>query len=132
MRQAIADAGLSASDIDLVMAHATSTPTGDEAEGKALTNVFNSRLGHPGPIITATKALTGHEFWMAGASQVVYGMLMTGDGFVTGNHNLQSPDSSVKNLHLPTENVYADSRFLLCNAAGFGGTNACLVIKNNQ
>jgi 3-oxoacyl-[acyl-carrier-protein] synthase-1 len=132
MRQAIADAGLSASDIDLVMAHATSTPTGDEAEGKALTNVFNSRLGHPGPIITATKALTGHEFWMAGASQVVYGMLMTGDGFVTGNHNLQSPDSSVKNLHLPTENVYADSRFMLCNAAGFGGTNACLVIKNNQ
>ncbi|MBU0482891.1 MAG: beta-ketoacyl-[acyl-carrier-protein] synthase family protein [Proteobacteria bacterium] len=132
MRQAITDAALSPADIDLVLAHATSTPAGDEAEGLALANIFNSSPNHAGPIITATKALTGHEFWMAGASQVVYGMLMTGSGFVTGNLNLKSPDHSVKNLHLPTQNVYNNCHFLLCNAAGFGGTNACLVIKNNQ
>ncbi|MEN8134614.1 MAG: beta-ketoacyl-[acyl-carrier-protein] synthase family protein [Thermodesulfobacteriota bacterium] len=132
MRQAITDADLKQSDIDLVMAHATSTPAGDEAEAKALANVFSSREDSPGPLITATKALTGHEFWMAGASQVVYGMLMAEGGFVTGNLNLQAPDDSAKNLHLPTKNVYSNSHFLLCNAAGFGGTNACLVIKNNQ
>ncbi len=132
MRQAITDAGLKESDIDLVMAHATSTPAGDEAEGKALANVFSCREDNPGPLVTATKALTGHEFWMAGASQVVYGMLMAKGGFVSGNLNLQSPDGSAKNLRLPTKNVYNNSHFLLCNAAGFGGTNACLVIKNNQ
>jgi 3-oxoacyl-[acyl-carrier-protein] synthase-1 len=129
MRQAIGDAGLTPADIDLVMAHATSTPTGDAAEGRALANIFTSRPGAPGPLITATKALTGHEFWMAGASQVVYGMLMAGAGFVTGNVNLQNPDSSVKNLQLPAHNVYNDCHFLLCNAAGFGGANACLVLK---
>ncbi len=132
MRQAIGDAGLNPADIDLVMAHATSTPTGDEAEGKALDKIFTSQTDKPGPIITATKALTGHEFWMAGASQVVYGMLMAGGRFVSGNLNLQNVDSSLKNLHLPTKNVYFKGHFLLCNAAGFGGTNACLVIKNNQ
>jgi len=132
MRQAIADAGLNPDDIDLVMAHATSTPTGDEAEGRALVNIFNPGPEKPGPIITATKALTGHEFWMAGASQVVYGMLMVGDEFVAGNRNLKSPDNSVKTLHLPTQNVYNNCHFLLCNAAGFGGANACLVIRNCQ
>ena len=132
MRQAITDAGLKPTDIDLVMAHATSTPAGDEAEGKALANVFSSREDKSGPLVTASKALTGHEFWMAGASQVVYGMLMAGGGFVTGNLNLQTPDGSAKNLRLPSKNVLIDSHFLLCNAAGFGGTNACLVIKNDQ
>lgn len=132
MRQAIDDAGLNHDDIDMVMAHATSTPTGDKAEGRALANIFNSAGNNQGPLITATKALTGHEFWMAGASQVVYGMLMAGSGFVAGNPNLKYPDSSVKNLHLPTQTVYNNCHFLLCNAAGFGGTNACLVIKNNQ
>lgn len=131
MAQAIASAELNSADIDLVMAHATSTPAGDRAESEALTNIFccgdNSR-----PIITATKALTGHEFWMAGASQIVYGLLMAGSGFVTGNINLKTPDISAKNLHLPTKNVFIKSRILLCNSAGFGGTNACLVIKNNQ
>lgn len=132
MRQAIADAGLDRSEIDLVMAHATSTPAGDEAEGRALANIFKPGPDNPGPLITATKAQTGHEFWMAGASQVVYGMLMAEGKFVAGNRNLQTPDSSLKDLHLPTRNVYNDCHFLLCNAAGFGGANACLVIRNRQ
>jgi 3-oxoacyl-[acyl-carrier-protein] synthase-1 len=132
MRQAIAEAGLNHTDIDLVMAHATSTPTGDEAEGGALVNIFKPGPENKGPVITATKALTGHEFWMAGASQVVYGMLMAEGGFVAGNRNLQHPDKAVKNLHLPRQNVYNDCHFLLCNAAGFGGTNACLVINTSR
>jgi len=132
MRQAIDDSGLDSTDIDLVLAHATSTPAGDEAEGRALTNVFMPDGDNSGPLVTAPKALTGHEFWMAGASQVVYGMLMAKGGFVTGNHNLRRPDKSVKSLRLSRQKVYTDSRFLLCNSAGFGGTNACLVIRNNQ
>ena len=132
MGQAFDGSGLSPSNIDLVLAHATSTPAGDEAEGRALTNIFTPGQENSGPLVTAPKALTGHEFWMAGASQVVYGMLMAKGGFVTGNRNLKTPDNSVKSLRLPRQKVYNDSRFLLCNSAGFGGTNACLVIRNNQ
>ena len=132
MRWAIAEAGMSPNVIDLVLAHATSTPAGDQVEGQALARVFETRPGRPGPLITALKGLTGHEFWMAGASQVVYGLLMAGASFVAGNRNLQDPDPAVKSLRLPQQNVYTARRFLLCNAAGFGGTNACLVIRNNQ
>lgn len=132
MRRAIAEAGLVPANIELVLAHATSTPAGDEVEAAALNRLFTPGPDQPGPLVTAPKGLTGHEFWMAGAAQVVYGLLMTGAGFVTGNHNLQEPDPSVKSLRLPRQNVYTARRFLLCNAAGFGGTNACLVIRNNQ
>jgi 3-oxoacyl-[acyl-carrier-protein] synthase-1 len=132
MRQALGGSGLNPPDIDLVLAHATSTPAGDEAEGRALTNIFIRDQEAAGPLVTAPKALTGHEFWMAGASQVIYGMLMAEGGFVTGNPNLETPDNSVKSLRLPTQKVYNDCRFMLCNSAGFGGTNACLVIRNNQ
>lgn len=131
MRQAIADSGLDPADIDLVMAHATSTPAGDEVEAHALARIFQPGPDNPGPLVCAPKTYTGHEFWMAGASQLVYGMLMAEAGFVAGNRNLQHPDISVKSLRLPTQKVYNKSRFLLCNAAGFGGTNACLVIRNN-
>lgn len=132
MRRAISEAGLTPADIELVLAHATSTPAGDEVEGQALTRLFTPGPDHPGPLITAPKGLTGHEFWMAGAAQVVYGLLMTGAGFVAGNRNLQAPDPAVKSLRLPRQNVYTARRFLLCNAAGFGGTNACLVVRDNQ
>jgi len=132
MRWAISEAGLTPADIDLVLAHATSTPAGDEVEGRALTRLFTPAVDQLGPLITAPKGQTGHEFWMAGASQVVYGLLMSGAAFVVGNHNLQDPDPAVKSLRLPQQNVYTARRFLLCNAAGFGGTNACLVIRNNQ
>ncbi|MBU0676089.1 MAG: beta-ketoacyl-[acyl-carrier-protein] synthase family protein [Proteobacteria bacterium] len=132
MATALDDADLLTEKIDLVLAHATSTPVGDEAEGQALQAIFRPDQDHPSPLVTAVKGLTGHEFWMAGASQVVYGLLMAGGGFVAGNRNLEHPDESVKALRLPREKVYNRSRFLLCNAAGFGGTNACLVIRNNQ
>jgi len=132
MRWAISEAGLTPAAIELVLAHATSTPAGDAVEGEALTRLFAPTADHPGPLITAPKGLTGHEFWMAGAAQVVYGLLMIGAGFVAGNRNLQDPDPAVKSLRLPQQNVYTGRRFLLCNAAGFGGTNACLVIRNNQ
>jgi 3-oxoacyl-[acyl-carrier-protein] synthase-1 len=130
MREALADAELTPENIDLVLAHATSTPAGDEVEGRVLTDLFRPGPDRPGPLVTALKGLTGHEFWMAGASQVVYGLLMTGAGFVAGTANLQEPDPAVKTLRLARQNVYNDCRILLCNAAGFGGTNACLAIRN--
>ena len=65
------DAGIQASEIDYINAHATSTPAGDASEAKAINEVF----GEHKPYVSSTKSMTGHECWMAGASEIVYSML---------------------------------------------------------
>ncbi len=129
MLQALADAEILPTNIDLVMAHATSTTLGDEKEAEAICNTFAIRDTQKGPIVAAIKSLTGHEFWMAGASQVVYALLMAQNGFVAAHPNLQKPLQAARNLDIPTTLRPASPRHILCNASGFGGINACLVIK---
>jgi 3-oxoacyl-[acyl-carrier-protein] synthase I len=129
MRGAIAHAGLHPEQIELVMAHATSTPAGDEKEAEALCSLFGLDQGRKGPLVAATKALTGHEFWMAGASQVIYSLLMSRAGFVGGHPNLTEPAPQAAGLQIPTRTISASPRYILCNAAGFGGVNACLVVR---
>jgi 3-oxoacyl-[acyl-carrier-protein] synthase I len=129
MHLALRDAGLPAAAIDLVMAHATSTPAGDNKEAEALARLFPSQEGHASPYIAATKALTGHEFWMAGTSQVVYGILMSRAGFVAAHPNLQNPDTSASTLRIPRRTETCRPRYILCNAAGFGGVNASLILE---
>ncbi|MCD6199409.1 MAG: beta-ketoacyl-[acyl-carrier-protein] synthase family protein [Deltaproteobacteria bacterium] len=129
MHYALMNAALSPDDIDLVLSHATSTQAGDRAEAIALRNIFDLDGAKKGPIVSAVKGLTGHEFWMAGASQLVYGLLMAWGGFVAGNPNLEVPDPAAEVLYLPKQTVTFRPRFMLCNASGFGGTNACLVIR---
>jgi len=129
MRTAIKNSLLSPSSIDAVFAHATSTLAGDEKEAEALVNVFSPTKEQPGPLVTALKARTGHEFWMAGASQVVYGLLMAQNNFIAGNINLHQADKIASQLNLPRQNVTCSPNHILCNASGFGGTNASLVIR---
>jgi 3-oxoacyl-[acyl-carrier-protein] synthase I len=129
MQGAINDAGLDPEEIDLVMAHATSTPVGDEKEAQVLCRLFGMDKGRRGPLVAAVKSLTGHEFWMAGASQVVYALLMGRAGFVCGHPNLDNPAPEAAGLRIPTSTVPASPRYVLCNAAGFGGVNGCLVVK---
>ncbi len=129
MGLAISDAGLKSEDIEMVMAHATSTQAGDQKEAEALCRLFDIRNGGKSPIVAVTKSLTGHEFWMAGASQVVYGLLMSQAGFVAGHSNLDQPDECIKGLDVPGRTLSASPQYFLCNAAGFGGVNGCLVVK---
>lgn len=129
MKYAIIDADINAGDIDLVMAHATSTPAGDQKEAEALHRLFAGAADNNRPYIAVTKSLTGHEFWMAGASQVIYGLLMSRGGFVAGHPNLDNPDPCVKGLNISKESIPFSSTYILCNAAGFGGINGALVIK---
>ncbi|MDR9501667.1 MAG: beta-ketoacyl synthase N-terminal-like domain-containing protein [Desulfurivibrionaceae bacterium] len=129
MAMALQQADLAAADIDLVMAHATSTQVGDAKEALALRHLFGVDQGQAGPVIAATKALTGHEFWMAGASQVVYGLLMSQGGFVAGHSNFQEADASARGLRIPPQTMELHPRRLLCNASGFGGVNAALVVR---
>lgn len=127
--QAMDQASVTPNDIDLVLAHATSTDAGDRAEAKALGKIFNNGVSSKRPVVTAVKGLTGHEFWMAGASSVVYGLLMARGGFVAGNLNLTVPDPEASGLFLPRSSFETPVSTILCNSSGFGGANAVLLVK---
>ena len=127
MLRAMNDAGVTADDIDYVNAHATSTPQGDTYEAIALTHLFEGRKAW----ISSTKSMTGHECWMAGASEAVYSILMMRNRFVAPNINLENPDEHAATLRLARTTVEdIDLRVVLSNSFGFGGTNSALVLKN--
>ncbi|MEZ4981881.1 MAG: hypothetical protein R2769_09905 [Saprospiraceae bacterium] len=119
------DANVKASEIDYINAHATSTPIGDMSEAEAINEVF----GDSKPPVSSTKSMTGHECWMAGASEVVYSMLMMQDGFVAPNINFENPDEASAKLNLATKTMDHNIDIFLSNSFGFGGTNSSLVVK---
>lgn len=124
MKRALDDAGLQPSDIDYVNAHGTSTPLGDIEEAKALMRLFGSK-----PYISSTKSMTGHENWMAGASETVYSILMMQNGFVAPNINLENVIDEAKDLNIVRETIYTPIRTVLSNSSGMGGTNSALVFR---
>ncbi|MDD3200643.1 MAG: beta-ketoacyl-[acyl-carrier-protein] synthase family protein [Bacteroidales bacterium] len=125
MSRAMADAGVMADGIDYVNAHATSTPQGDAFEAMALDRLF---AAHNTPI-SSTKSMTGHECWMAGASEIVYSMLMMQNSFVAPNINFERPDEYSKNLNIAVKTIGRKIDTFLSNSFGFGGTNSAIVVK---
>ena len=125
MQRALDDAGMKPEDIDYVNAHATSTKQGDEEEAVALTRLFGGKQAW----VSSTKSMTGHECWMAGASEAVYCILMMQEGFVAPNINLAHIDPSAETLRLAKETVDTQLRTVLSNSFGFGGTNSALVLR---
>lgn len=125
MKKAIDQANIEANSIDYVNAHATSTPVGDANEAKAIFEVF----GENGPCVSSTKSMTGHECWMAGASEVIYSMLMMQHSFVAPNINLETPDDDASKLNLVRTTLDKKIDVFLSNSFGFGGTNSALIIK---
>ncbi len=126
MMKAMNDAGVTPNDIDYVNAHATSTPQGDYFEAIALAKLF----AEPNTLITSTKSMTGHECWMAGASEIVYSTLMMQNSFVAPNINFEEGDEYSKLLNITPVAVEKDIKTYLSNSFGFGGTNSALVIKS--
>lgn len=124
MRMALAEAGLSPDRIDYVNAHATSTVQGDMCEAIAIDRLFG-RYRTP---VSSTKGMTGHECWMAGASETVYSILMMRGGFIAPNINFTEPDEYSAPLNIVAETAKADIRCFLSNSFGFGGTNSALVV----
>lgn len=125
MQNAMKQAGISTADVDYINAHATSTPLGDSAEAKAISNIFGDKC----PYVSSTKSMTGHECWMAGASEIVYSLLMMRDGFIAPNINFENPDEDSAKLNIPTSAIDCGIDTFLSNSFGFGGTNAVLVVK---
>lgn len=125
MQRAMDDAGITPADVDYINAHATSTPQGDMFEAKALVRLF----GGTDALVSSTKSMTGHECWMAGASEAVYSTIMLRKGFVAPNINLENIDEAAVGLNIPTVAVERPLDVILSNSFGFGGTNSALVIR---
>ena len=122
MLNAIENAGLDEGMIDVVLAHATGTPMGDEAEAKAIENIFPIC-----PNVVATKGMTGHECWMAGVSQAVQAVIM----FTYGRlfHAATTDENAFQKLNLVMRPKWYSPHHILCNAFGFGGTNSSFIIS---
>ena len=124
MNRALKQSGLDVKDIDYINAHATSTPIGDANEAKAIHEIFGSEVP-----VSSTKSMTGHECWMAGASEVIYSILMMQNDFVAPNINLENPDEDAQKINLIAETKNQKIDVFLSNSFGFGGTNSALIVK---
>ena len=125
MTRALEAAGIKEDDIDYINAHATSTHQGDMYEAMALNRMFQGKHA----LISSTKSMTGHECWMAGASEAVYSILMMQNNFVAPNINFENADEHSEKMNLATATVETEVNTVLSNSFGFGGTNSALVIK---
>ncbi|WP_346318680.1 beta-ketoacyl-[acyl-carrier-protein] synthase family protein [Chitinophaga sp. YIM B06452] len=128
LEMALRESGLNASEIGYINAHATSTPAGDASEAKALAAIFESAKTP----VSSTKSMTGHECWMAGASEIVYSMLMMQNDFIAPNINFENPDEDSARLNIITNTINKNFNIFLSNSFGFGGTNSSLVVRKWQ
>ena len=128
MQKTLQNAKIKPSDIDYICAHATSTPVGDSIEAQSISDVFGPNT----PWVSSLKSITGHELWMSGASCVVYSVIMAQEGFIAMNLNFEEPDAESEKLNIVIETVNKSPEAILCNAAGFGGTNSCLILRFDQ
>ncbi|MCH2022394.1 MAG: beta-ketoacyl-[acyl-carrier-protein] synthase family protein [Saprospiraceae bacterium] len=129
LQMALDLAKINPSEIDYINAHATSTPLGDKHEAMAISSIFG---GDNCPYVSSTKSMTGHECWMAGASEVVYSLLMMQNSFVAPNINLTEVAEEAKPLNIPTEAKKHNINTFLSNSFGFGGTNSSLIIRKTN
>ena len=125
LNMALKDAGLRPQEVDYINAHATSTQAGDSSEAKALVEVF----GEKKVPVSSTKSMTGHECWMAGASEIVYCMIMMENGFIAPNINFKNPDEDSAKLDIVKTSTGKNINVFLSNSFGFGGTNSSLIVR---
>lgn len=128
IKNALQEASLQPEDIDLVSAHATSTPVGDKVEADAIARVFGGKTVP----VQALKSMTGHELWMSGASQIVYSVIQAQGGFIAPTINFTSPDEESSQLDIITSYQERSPGRILHNSAGFGGTNSCIILNTKS
>lgn len=120
------NSGITPDEVGYINAHATSTRIGDSREAQAIARIFGERCVP----VTSTKSQTGHEMWMAGASELVYSMLMMKNDFIAANLNFKNPDEETACIHVLPERRETHFDLFLSNSFGFGGTNSTLIVRN--
>lgn len=131
MRNAVADAGIEATDIDYINAHGTSTPLGDRAEFAAVRRLFNEQTEHVK--MSSTKSMTGHALGAAGAIEAIFTALAVKNNIAPPTINLDNPEPEFETIDLlPHTAKTFDINYALSNSFGFGGTNGSLLLKKYQ
>ncbi len=132
MKQALADARVSADAVGYINAHGTSTPAGDIQELEAIRAVFGAHATS-GLSISSTKSMTGHLLGAAGGLEAVFTALALRDGVLPPTINLDDPDDGTEGLDLvPKVAKQKKVSVALSNSFGFGGTNCTLVLKRHE
>ncbi len=127
MRQALADAGVHAHDIDYINAHGSSTPLNDPTETTAIRTVFGE---HAYRIpLSSTKGYYGHALGASGAFETAISALVLQRGWIPPTLNLENPDPECDLDYVPLHGREQTVRTVLTNSFGFGGINASLVLK---
>jgi 3-oxoacyl-[acyl-carrier-protein] synthase-1 len=112
--------------LDYINSHGTSTPVGDSKELYAIKQAFGDKV----PPISSSKSLAGHSLGASGAQEAIYTMLMMQNNFIQASANIENMDESATGMPIVTERMdNVDMNLAMSNNFGFGGTNACLVMK---
>jgi len=130
MVNAVRDAGIPASDVDYINAHATSTELGDRAETVAIKRAFGDHAHRVA--VSSTKSMTGHLLGAAGAVEAIFTILAIRDGILPPTINLENPDPACDLDYVPGSARRVPVRVGLSNSFGFGGTNGSLIFRALQ
>ncbi len=114
--------------IDYLNTHGTSTPVGDVKELGAIREVFGDNT----PLLSATKAMTGHSLGAAGVQEAIYSLLMLEHGFVAPSINIEERDPAAEGMNIVTRATEKQLTTVMSNSFGFGGTNATLTMRKYQ
>ncbi len=125
MMAALHDAGLQPSDIDYVNAHGTGTPNNDESEGKAMMRVFGDQM----PMVSSSKAFTGHPTSAAGGVENVISILALTRGFVPANLNFTEKIDSLNFTPVTKTKTNVQLNHVLTNSFGFGGNDSSCIFS---
>ena len=127
MRLALEDAGISPSEVDYINAHGTSTPIGDLAETRAIKQVFGDHAGKL--IISSTKSCAGHSLGASGGMELIATIRAITNSVVPPTMNLDDPDDGCDLDYCPNVAQDRSIRVALSNSFGFGGHNACILVR---
>jgi 3-oxoacyl-[acyl-carrier-protein] synthase-1 len=123
IRMALKNGDVLPQQIEYINAHATSTPVGDRVEASIINKVFGSKVP-----VSSTKSITGHECWMAGASEVLYTTLMAKGAFIAANKNFREQEEDCEPINVVNKTIDKKFNLAISNSFGFGGTNSVLVL----
>jgi 3-oxoacyl-[acyl-carrier-protein] synthase II len=131
MRMALADAGLQPSEVGYINAHGTATPLGDPAETRVIKIALGEEVARRVPV-SSTKGATGHCLGAAGALEAIFSILAVYHGVLPPTINYTTPDPECDLDYVPNQARRADVRVAMSNSFGFGGHNACIVVRRYE
>jgi 3-oxoacyl-[acyl-carrier-protein] synthase II len=130
MQMAIRSAGITPSQVDYINAHGTSTPLNDKTESMAIGAAFGEHASKVS--ISSTKSMTGHLLGASGAIEFIASLLAVRDGIVPPTINYEDPDPDCPLNYTPNKAVRKNITYALSNSFGFGGHNACLLVRKYE